>query len=107
MVLAAMTEELVKAAGFVGLISHRYPLTWKIVVLASLLIGFGFLLGEKLLLFVTISQIADSIFGAALFMSLGLLWVPFLLHSGTVFCTGAVVKIWGRMRFLSGLLLQP
>ena len=25
MVLAAMTEELVKAAGFVGLISHRYP----------------------------------------------------------------------------------
>ncbi len=104
MVLAAMTEELVKAAGFVGLISHRYPpLTWKIVVLASLLIGFGFLLGEKLLLFVTISQIADSIFGAALFMSLGLLWVPFLLHSGTVFCTGAVVKIWGKNAFPIGI----
>lgn len=97
MVLAAMTEELVKAAGFVGLITHRYPpLTWKIVILASLLIGFGFLLGEKLLLFVTISQIADSIFGAALFMSLGLLWMPFLLHAGTVFCTGAIVKIWGK-----------
>ena len=66
MVLAAMTEELVKAAGFIGLISHRYPpLTWKVVIFSSILIGLGFLLGEKLLLFITLSQIADSIFGAA------------------------------------------
>jgi hypothetical protein len=106
MVLAALTEELVKAAGFVALVTHRYPpMSWKIVILASFLIGFGFLLGEKLLLFVTISQIADSIFGAALFLTLGLLWMPFLLHAGTVFCTGAVLKIWGKNALPIGIVL--
>jgi len=106
MMLAALTEEIVKAAGFVALITHRFPpLSWKVVVSASLLIGFGFLLGEKLLLFVTISQIADSIFGAALFLSLSLLWIPFLLHAGTVFCTGAIIKIWGIKALPFGVIL--
>lgn len=106
MVLAAMTEELVKAAGFIGLISHRYPpLTWKVVIFSSILIGLGFLLGEKLLLFITLSQIADSIFGAALFLSIGLLWIPFLLHAGTVFCTGAILKIRGKNALPVGIAI--
>lgn len=106
MVLAAMTEELVKAAGFIGLISHRFPpLTWKNVIFASILIGLGFLLGEKLLLFITLSQIADSIFGAALFLSIGLLWIPFLLHAGTAFCTGAVLKIRGKNALPIGIAI--
>ncbi|WP_342764568.1 ABC transporter permease [Methanospirillum stamsii] len=106
MVLAAFTEEMVKAAGFVALISHRLPvLTWKVVVFSSVLIGFGFLLGEKLLLFATISQIADSIFGAALFLSIGLLWIPFLLHTVTVLCTGTVLKIWGKNALPVGIAI--
>lgn len=75
------------------------------MILGSLCIGFGFLLGEKLLLFVTISQIADSIFGAALFLSIGLLWMPFLLHAGTVFCTGAVLKLGGKNALPIGIAL--
>jgi len=106
MVLAALTEELVKAAGFIGLITHRHPaLSWRVVILSAFLIGFGFLLGEKLLLFATISQIADSIFGAALFLSVGLLWIPFLLHSGTVLITGITLKIWGRGALPLGVIV--
>ncbi len=106
MVLAALTEELVKSAGFVGIITNRYPpLTWKCVLLSSLLIGFGFLVGEKLLLVVTISQIVDSIFGAALFLSFGLIWIPFLLHAGTVCCTGVILKRWGMRALPVGIII--
>ncbi|WP_245618556.1 hypothetical protein [Methanogenium cariaci] len=42
--------------------------------------GGGFLLGEKLLLFATLAQISESIFGAALFTSLQVLWLPLTLH---------------------------
>lgn len=45
----------------------------------------GFLLGEKLLLFATLAQISESIFGAALFTSLQVLWLPPL----TLHFTGA------------------
>ncbi|MDD1724842.1 MAG: PrsW family intramembrane metalloprotease [Methanospirillum sp.] len=100
MFLAALTEELAKSAGLIGLITHRYPaLSWRIVLLSALLIALGFILGEKLLLFVTLSQISDSVFGAALFLSIGLLWIPFLLHAGTTLCSGIALKIGGR-RFL-------
>lgn len=106
MLLSALAEELVKAAGFVAILTRRIPkMNWKVVVLGAFMIAAGFLLGEKLLLFITISQISDSIFGAALFMSLGLLWMPFLLHAGTVFCTGAALKIGGKRALPTGIII--
>ncbi len=31
--------------------------------------------------------------------------MPFLLHAGTVFCTGAVLKIWGKNALPIGIVL--
>lgn len=106
MFLAALTEELAKSAGLIGLMTHRHQvLSWRIVLVSSLLIGLGFILGEKILLFVTLSQISDSIFGAALFLSIGLIWIPFLLHAGTTLSLGVVLKT-GGMRFLpAGIMI--
>lgn len=88
--LAAFTEELAKTSGFIGLLQYGKPrLTWKVVIAGAFLIAAGFLLGEKLFLFITLSQISDSIFGAAMFMSLGYIWMPFILH----FCTGLIIGV--------------
>ena len=104
--LAAFTEELVKSAGLIGLIKHNRPVfSWPVVVASALFIAIGFLIGEKLLLFITLSQISDSIFGAALYMSIGLIWMPLLLHFTTVLCTGFSVKIGGKRMFPVGILL--
>lgn len=106
MLLAAWTEEIVKGAGIVALITAMPQfLNPRVLVISSVMIASGFLLGEKLLLFVTISQISDSIFGAALFLSIGMLWMPFLLHASCVLITGAAVLIRGKKALPVGLFL--
>ncbi|PKL58681.1 MAG: hypothetical protein CVV33_10465 [Methanomicrobiales archaeon HGW-Methanomicrobiales-4] len=106
MLLAAWTEEIAKAAGIVALISAIPDcLNIRTLIIASAAIAFGFLVGEKLLLFVTISQISDSVFGAALFLSVGMLWMPFLLHIAGVFITGASVLVGGKKALPVGLIL--
>ena len=105
MLLAAWTEEIAKAAGFVALITALPGfLTFRVLIIGSAAIAAGFLFGEKLLLFVTISQISDSVFGAALFLSIGMLWMPFLLHMTGIFITGAAILIGGRKSLPAGLL---
>ncbi len=106
MLLAAWTEEMAKGAGIIALITAMPGfLNARILVIASALIALGFLFGEKLLLFVTISQISDSIFGAALFLSIGMLWMPFLLHMAGVCITGASVLYKGPKALPVGLAL--
>ncbi|HWQ64473.1 MAG TPA: ABC transporter permease [Methanospirillum sp.] len=106
MLLAALTEEMAKGAGIIALITAMPGfLNARVLVIASALIALGFLVGEKLLIFVTISQISDSIFGAALFLSIGMLWMPFLLHAVGVFITGAAVLYKGPKALPFGLVL--
>jgi hypothetical protein len=65
----------------------------------------GFLVGEKLLLFVTLAQISDSIFGSILFLSLSSLWLPLLLHFVGVLIVASCLKIGGRRWFVPGLII--
>jgi hypothetical protein len=65
----------------------------------------GFLVGEKLLLFATLAQISDSIFGSILFLSLGSLWLPLLLHFGCVLIVACCLKFWGKKGFLPGIAI--
>jgi hypothetical protein len=65
----------------------------------------AFLIAEKLLLLVTISQIAESVFGTVLFSSLTLLWVPFLIHLAGILITGTALRLGGRAGYLPGLCL--
>jgi ABC-type Na+ efflux pump permease subunit len=103
---AALIEEIAKGIG-VYTIYSRDPafFTWKNVFFACAATAIGFLVGEKLLLFVTLAQITESVFGSILFLSLGVLWMPLLLHFAGVLIVTCCLKVGGRRWFVPGLLL--
>jgi ABC-type Na+ efflux pump permease subunit len=103
---AAFVEELAKSVGIYTFFS-RYPafFTWQNLVAASLVVALGFLAGEKALLFATLAQISESIFGSVLFTTLGALWLPLLLHFAGALTTATFVKVGGRRAYLPGLAL--
>jgi ABC-type Na+ efflux pump permease subunit len=102
---AAFVEEVAKSIGIWALMKRAPTLfTWRTVVIASAATALGFLIGEKLLLFVTLSQISQSVFGSVLFTSLGSLWMPLLLHFGCVLIVAASIKKGGRIGYLIGLI---
>jgi ABC-type Na+ efflux pump permease subunit len=106
LVLAAFTEELAKSVGLVALF-ERFPhlFTWKNVFIAAFAVAAGFLLGEKLLLFVTLSQITESVFGSVLFLSTGTLFLPLLLHFGCTAIVGIGMKLRPGSGYYAGLAL--
>lgn len=105
LVSAAFVEESAKSIGISTLMYRETGLfSWKRIVLASAVTAAAFLFGEKLLLFVTLSQISESIFGSILFLSLGVLWLPFLLHFAGVFIVGASIRLLGRRGYIPGIL---
>ena len=104
LVLAALIEELAKAAGIYTLFArNRSFFSWKNLVLASAATAIGFLVGEKLLLFATLAQISESVFGSVLFLSLGSLWMPLLLHFTCVLIVACSLKLGGRKALVPGL----
>ncbi|WP_243670922.1 PrsW family intramembrane metalloprotease, partial [Methanoculleus chikugoensis] len=95
-VSAAFIEEFAKSIGLYAVARERPGfLTPKNLLLGAVAIGFGFLAGEKLLLFATLAQITESIFGSVLFLSLQVLWMPLLLHIAGVLITGGFLLLWG------------
>jgi ABC-type Na+ efflux pump permease subunit len=105
-VFAAFIEELVKAVGiYTYFAGDPGFLTWKNLVLGCAATAIGFLVGEKLLLFITLAQITESIFGSVLFLSLGVLWMPLLLNFAGVVIVACCLKFWGRKGFVPGLVL--
>jgi ABC-type Na+ efflux pump permease subunit len=106
LVSAALIEELVKSVGISTLIldsRDRYP--WKRVLIGSLVTAAAFLVAEKLLLFVTLAQISESVFGSILFLSLSALALPFLLHFTGTLITASFVRWKGSAGYVPGLLL--
>ena len=106
LLFAALIEEIAKGIG-IYTIYARDPafFTWKNVVFACAATAIGFLVGEKLLLFVTLAQITESVFGSILFLSLGVLWMPLLLHFAGVLIVASCLKLGGRGWFVPGLVL--
>ena len=104
--VAALVEEMAKGVGIYTIYS-RDPafFAWRNVVLASAATATGFLVGEKLLLFVTLAQITESVFGSILFLSLGVLWMPLVLHFTGVLIVSCCLKLGGRGWFAPGLVL--
>jgi hypothetical protein len=81
-IVAAVVEEVAKSAGVAVLLQNRVVMTWRRVLLLACLSALGFLLAEKLLLFLAMSVVAESMFLAALFDG-GYLLLPLLLHATT------------------------
>ncbi len=105
LIFAAEIEELVKAIGIYTLSEQDTAfLSWKNLFFACAATAIGFLVGEKLLLFITLTQITESVFGSILFLSLGMLWMPLALHFAGVFIVACALKFWGRAGLVPGLL---
>jgi ABC-type Na+ efflux pump permease subunit len=102
---AAFVEECAKAIPLYAL-ARKAPgmLTWPLLASLGAAIAIGFLAGEKTLLLATLAQISESVFGAVLFSSLQVLWLPLSLHFIGIAITGAAVKLGGRRALLPGLL---
>jgi ABC-type Na+ efflux pump permease subunit len=104
---AAFIEEFAKSIGIYTLFfgGDARP-GWRTLALASAATGIGFLLGEKLFLFVMLTQVTESVFGSILFLQQGilLLWMPLLLHTGCVFVTSIIMRAGGPRWYLPGLL---
>jgi RsiW-degrading membrane proteinase PrsW (M82 family) len=106
LLFAALIEEIAKSVGIYTMYSRDTAfLTWKNLFLACAATAIGFLVGEKLLLFVTLAQISDSIFGSILFLSLGSLWLPLLLHFTCVAIVACCLKTWGKKGYVPGLVI--
>lgn len=105
-IVAAFIEEFAKSLGLYAIARERPGfLTLQNLLIAASVIGLGFLIGEKLLLFATLAQISESIFGSALFLSLGVLWMPLLLHIAGVLITGGFLLFGGRRAYVPGIVV--
>jgi ABC-type Na+ efflux pump permease subunit len=106
LLFSALIEELAKSVG-IYTVYARDPqfLTWKNLLLASAATAIGFFVGEKLLLFATLAQISDSVFGSILFLSLGSLWLPLFLHFGCVLIVACCLKVWGKKGYIPGVAI--
>jgi ABC-type Na+ efflux pump permease subunit len=106
LLFAALIEEFAKGIGIYTIYSRNSAFfSWKNLIIASGVTAIGFLVGEKLLLFVTLAQISDSVFGSILFLSLGSLWLPLLLHFAGVLIVASCLKLGGKKWFVPGLLI--
>ncbi len=105
-VTAALVEELAKSVGICTfLIENPALFTWPRVIIGSLVTAAAFLFAEKLLLFVTLTQITESVFGSILFLSIGALALPFLLHFTGVLIVACLVRYKGAKAYVPGILL--
>ena len=105
LVSAAFIEELAKSVGVYTLYytSPEY-FSLRNIIIASLVIALGFLAAEKLLLFATLAEITESVFGEIMFASLQVLWLPLSLHMVGVLTTISCLKIGGRRAYGLGLI---
>jgi ABC-type Na+ efflux pump permease subunit len=103
---AALVEEIVKSLGVYTLFrKSTAAFSFPTLLLAAGATALGFLAGEKLFLFAMLSQITESIFGSVLFLSLQVLWLPFLLHFSAVMTVGLFLKYGGTRGYAPGIFL--
>jgi len=79
LIVSVVVEEIAKSAGVVILLQNKALKSWKDVLRLAGLSALGFMLVEKLLLFLAISVVSESMFIQALFSG-GLLLLPLTLH---------------------------
>jgi hypothetical protein len=93
LVAAVIVEEIAKSSGVAVLIKKGVVKSWKNVLALAVISAVAFFLGEKLLLYLSLSVISESVFTAALY-NVKLLWMPLAIH---VTATAAVCLITYRL----------
>ena len=80
LIASALVEEVVKSIGIVVLAKHGTVITVQDIIILSFLSAFGFLVGEKLLLLVSINMVSQASVSGAMFGAGLLVIVPLLAH---------------------------
>ncbi len=103
-VISVVVEELAKSAGIIILLRHGIVKSWPDILKLSLLSALGFLIGEKLLLYLALSVLSESVFISAIFGS-GLLVMPLILHMVTTFLVCLITARLGIRYFPLAVLV--
>ena len=77
--LAIISEEIAKSSSVAVLLQNRDIGSWRSVVKYSFFAAFGFFIGEKLLLYLTLSVVSETMFVEAALES-GWLLLPLAMH---------------------------
>jgi ABC-type Na+ efflux pump permease subunit len=93
LVVAVIVEEIAKSSGIAVIIKKGAVKSWKNVLALAVISALAFFLGEKLLLYFSLSVISESVFTAALYNT-NLLWMPLAVH---VVATTAVCLLTYRL----------
>jgi len=80
LIASAFIEEAVKSAGIVVLAERKVVTRFRDILLLSALSALGFLVGEKLLLLISITMVSQASVSGALFGSGLLLLIPLAAH---------------------------
>lgn len=79
LIIAAIVEEIAKSIGIITLLDRQLVRSGRGVIALAFLSALGFLIGEKLLLLISLSVVSESLASQALF-STGALILPLLAH---------------------------
>lgn len=79
LLFSVIVEEVAKSTAIIVLLKNNIIHSTKHIVILSFIAALGFLLGEKLLLYIALSVVSESMFTEALFGA-GLLIVPLIMH---------------------------
>ncbi|MBI4286253.1 MAG: ABC transporter permease [Chloroflexi bacterium] len=93
-VVSAVVEEVAKSAGVAVLVQRNVVRSMKGVTALSALSALGFFAGEKLLLFLALSVVSESMFMQAVFGA-GLLVAPLVMHVVTTVIVGLLTARLG------------
>lgn len=105
LIMAVVVEEVAKSAGIVVLLDHedRIIKTTRDILVLSFLSAVGFLVGEKVLLLVSLSTVSESALSAALFSS-GFLLIPLIAHFAFTATVCLLTRRLGVRRYPLALL---
>jgi hypothetical protein len=102
LVVAVVVEEICKSLGIVVLLEQREVRSVRQVLLLAFLSALGFLIGEKALVYLSLSVVSQSALSTVLFGS-GLLIVPLIAHFGFTALVTLLVRS-GRVHYRYALL---
>ena len=100
LIASALFEEIVKAIGILVLAEHGVVKSARAILGLSFLSAFGFLVAEKLLVFLSISTVSDAPVSGAFFGEGLLLFIPLIAHF--VF---TIITTWSRIKLKFPYLL--
>jgi hypothetical protein len=98
--LSVITEEIVKSSSVAVLFQNKVVTSYRHIIKYSFMAALGFLIGEKMLLFLALRVVSESVFTEAVFSSGVFLIFPLIMHFIT---TSTVCLITARL----GLKFYP